>query len=152
MANAVKVLRVTNRDQCIGCYSCMYACSRMLRAHGGTEKAAMRVRAYTGVEGAFSLRVCDRCAEPDCAAACPNGALSAAPGGGVRIKGDICVHCRKCVRACKISALQWDQKANVPIPCIQCGQCAKHCPNNVIALFERANARGEATREAGDAS
>jgi Fe-S-cluster-containing dehydrogenase component len=133
----VKFLKVVNRDQCIGCFSCMYACSRMLRAHGGTEKAAMRVRSYTGVEGAFSLRVCARCEEPDCAAACPKGALTVASGGGVRLKKDLCVGCRLCVKACKISALQWDWEEKIPIPCVQCGQCVKYCPNGVIAMEDR---------------
>ena len=132
-----KFLNVVNRDQCIGCFSCMYACSRMLRAHGGTEKAALRVRSYAGVEGAFSLRVCAGCEEPECAAACPKGALTVAPGGGVRLKRELCVNCRKCVKGCKISALQWDWEEKIPIPCAHCGQCANYCPNGVIALAER---------------
>jgi len=133
----VRFLKVVNRDQCIGCFSCMYACSRMLRAHGGTEKAALRVRTYAGVEGAFSLRVCARCEKPDCVAACPKGALATPTGGGTRLKRDLCVNCRKCVKACKISALQWDFEGKIPIPCVQCGQCVKYCPNGAIAMAER---------------
>ena len=148
----VKVLKVVNRDRCIGCYSCMYACSRMLRNYGGTEKAALRVRSYTGVEGAFSLRVCARCPEPDCAAACPTGALFVPAGGGVRLKQALCTHCRQCVQACKISALQWDEAEKIPLPCIQCGHCVRYCPNEVIALVPRreseyGDAREEAARE-----
>ena len=143
----VKVLKVVNRDRCIGCYSCMYACSRMLRSYGGTEKAALRVRSYTGIEGAFSLRVCARCPEPDCAAACPTDALVVASGGGVRLKRDLCIHCRKCVQACKISALQWDEPEKFPLPCIQCGQCARYCPNDVIALVERRGTEYEDARK-----
>ena len=149
MANAVRFLKVVNRDQCIGCFSCMYACSRMLRAHGGTEKAALRVRSYVGAEGAFSLRVCARCEEPECAAACPTGALTVAPGGGVRLRRELCAHCRKCVKCCKISALQWDLTEEIPQPCVQCGQCVKYCPNGVIALAERVESRSAA--ETGEA-
>ena len=137
MTNAVKFLKVANRDQCIGCFSCMYACSRMLRAHGGTEKAALRVRSYAGVEGAFSLRVCARCEKPDCAAACPKGALTVAPGGGVRLKRELCISCRKCVKECKISALQWDWEEKIPMPCVHCGQCVKYCPNGVLVMAEQ---------------
>ena len=144
MTNAVKFLKVVNRDQCIGCFSCMYACSRMLRAHGGTEKAAMRVRSYAGAEGAFSLRVCARCEKPDCAAACPKGALALRPGGGVRFKPELCVNCRKCVKGCKISALQWDLEGKTPMPCIHCGQCVKYCPNSVITMAERAKPQNAA--------
>ena len=138
MANAaIKVLKVVDRDHCIGCFSCMYACSRILRRHGGTNKSALRIRYYTGVEGAFSLRVCSRCETPDCVEACPKDALFAAQGGGVRLRADLCTHCRKCVRACGIAALQWDEAKKLPIPCIQCGQCVKYCPNGVLALVER---------------
>ena len=146
MTNVVKYLKVANRDQCIGCFSCMYACSRMLRAHGGTEKAALRVRSYAGVEGAFSLRVCARCEceKPECSAACPKGALPVAPGGGVRLKRELCINCRRCVKACKISALQWDWEEKIPIPCVHCGLCVKYCPNGVIALAERKSQKPEA--------
>jgi len=138
MDNAVvKVLKVVNRDRCIGCFSCMYACSRMLRHFGGTNKAAMRVKHYTGVEGAFSLRVCSRCETPDCVAVCEEKALFAAKGGGARLKAAQCTHCRKCVDACGIAALQWDEAEELPLPCIQCGQCVKYCPNEVLALIER---------------
>jgi len=139
MTNTVKFLKVANRDQCIGCFSCMYACSRMLRSHGGTEKSAMRVKSYAGTEGAFSLRVCARCENPDCSAACPKGALPERSGGGVQLKKDLCGNCRKCVKACKISALQWDWEEALPMPCVHCGQCVKFCPNGVIVIAERTN-------------
>lgn len=147
MANTVKFLKVVNRDQCIGCFSCMYACSRMLRAHGGTEKAALRVRSYAGVEGAFSVRVCAGCEEPDCVAACPKGALAVTSGNRLQLKRELCVNCRRCVKGCKISALQWDLEEKLPIPCIHCGLCIKYCPNGVFALTERVsrNAQSDAT-------
>jgi len=133
---SIKYLRVINRDQCIGCFSCMYACSRMVRNSAGSGKAALRVKGYAGVEGAFSIRVCARCADPDCAKACPTGALSPAPDGGVRLKKDLCISCGACVKACTISALQWDEEEKQPIPCIFCGQCVKYCPNDVLAMQE----------------
>ena len=133
----VKYLKVINRDRCIGCFSCMYACSRMVRDSAGTGKAALRVRSYAGTEGTFSTRICARCQDPDCAKACPTGALAAAPGGGVRLRRDLCTSCRACVKACAISALQWDEEERVPIPCIHCGQCVNYCPNEVLAMGER---------------
>ncbi len=133
----VKVLRVINRDRCLGCLSCMYACSRRLKNLGGTGKSAIRVRPYAGTEGIFSIRVCKRCEDPDCAAACPTGALTVAAGGGIRLDRRLCKSCGACVKACTIAALQWDEEEGVPIPCIHCGQCVGYCPNHVIAMTER---------------
>ncbi len=133
-----KRLTVANRDQCVGCFSCMYACSRTFRRAGSTNKAALRVRVYSGVEGAFSLRTCLRCAEPDCAAACPTGALVVQPQGGVRLEKERCISCGACVRACVLKALQWDEEERIPLPCVHCGTCARFCPNNVLTLTEEA--------------
>ena len=131
----VKVLKVIARDQCIGCYSCMYACSRLLRKNASSAKAAMRVASYVGAEGSFSIRVCLRCDDPDCVKACPTGAIKAAPGGGVRFANkNSCASCKSCIRACVMQALQWDEELGCPIPCVQCGQCAKFCPNGVLKL------------------
>ena len=101
----------------------------------------MRVREYSGVEGAFSIRVCARCEEPDCASACPTGALKVAPGGGVLLDRGKCIHCGACIAACAISALQWDEEERSPIPCIHCGQCVRFCPNGVLALTDRGSGR-----------
>ena len=131
----IKVLKVTARDQCIGCYSCMYACARLLRRNASSAKAAMRVASYIGAEGAFSVRVCVRCEDPDCARVCPSGAVKTANGGGVRFTDKkLCTSCKSCVNACIIHALQWDEELSYPLPCVQCGQCTKFCPNDVFRL------------------
>ncbi len=127
-------LSVVNREQCIGCFSCMFACSRAFHNAITTEKAALRVRVYDGVEGAFSIRVCDACKDPDCADACPTGALVPRKQGGVKLNESLCQHCGECVKACTIRALQWDHENKVPIPCRHCGICVKYCPNGVIAM------------------
>ena len=131
----VKILRVVARDQCIGCFCCMYACSRILRRNASSAKAAMRVTSYVGAEGSFSIRACSRCEDPDCVKACPTGAIKAANGGGVRFADKkSCTSCKSCVNACIMQALQWDEESACPIPCVQCGQCVKFCPNGVIGL------------------
>jgi len=131
-----KLMRVVNREQCIGCYSCMSACSRTWENALTVEKSAMRVKNYPGVEGAFSVRICYGCIEPDCAAVCPSGALTPRDGGGVRFEKDRCINCGACVKACVPRALQWDLEELRPIVCHHCGICAAFCPNNVLALVE----------------
>lgn len=83
------------------------------------------------------MRVCSRCETPDCITACSKEALTVARGGGVRLKADQCMHCRKCISLCGIDALQWNEAEKLPIPCIHCGQCVKYCPNGVLAVVER---------------
>lgn len=131
-----KLLRVLEREQCIGCLSCMFACSRTWFSEITVEKAALRVRNYAGVEGAFSVRACYGCKEPDCALACPTGALITRADGGVDLKTDRCTGCGECVRACVPKALQWNHATERPIVCHHCGVCVKLCPNAVLGMVE----------------
>jgi Fe-S-cluster-containing dehydrogenase component len=114
----------------------MLACSRTFFQAITTEKAALRIRVYSGAEGAFSIRTCSACQDPDCARVCPTGALSLRPGGGVKLDEKLCSHCGRCIRACTIASLQWDRESKLPIPCRHCGTCVKYCPNEVIGMTE----------------
>jgi Fe-S-cluster-containing dehydrogenase component len=114
----------------------MFACSRTWSGAITVEKAALRVKNYSGAEGLFSIRACYGCLEPDCAAACPTAALVKRPGGGVKFDAAKCTNCRACVEACAPQALQWDIEKKQPLECRQCGICVQFCPNNVIAMQE----------------
>lgn len=131
-----KLMRVINRQQCIGCYSCMFACSRTWKNAITVEKAALRVKNYPGVEGAFSVRICYGCIQPDCAAVCPTDALTPRDGGGVTFDSSKCINCGECIKACVPGALQWDTEKKIPLVCRHCGICADYCPNNVLSLVE----------------
>ncbi len=138
-----KLLRVVAREQCIGCYSCMYACSRTWFKAITAEKAALRVKNYAGAEGAFSIRLCYGCLDPDCSRACPTDALTPRKGGGVELNAEKCVNCHQCVEACIANALQWDHETRMPIVCHQCGVCTRFCPNQVIKMVEIDQQKGE---------
>ena len=131
-----KLIKVIHREQCIGCLSCMQACARRWQQEVAPSRAALGVEVYPGVEGAFSIRLCYGCLEPDCAEACPTGALKPRRGGGVKLDPSLCQHCADCVKACIPSALMWDHEKKIPIPCRHCGLCAVFCPNNVLKMVE----------------
>ena len=65
------------------------------------------------------------------------------PLGAIVINKDACTMCLSCVNACPASALQ----DNVDAPqlklveknCVQCGLCAKTCPENAITLVPQLN-------------
>ena len=61
-------------------------------------------------------------------------ALSARPGGGVRLNHELCIGCGNCARACPFGAIFWDDAADKPLVCVYCGYCAGYCPYGVIAL------------------
>ena len=66
---------------------------------------------------------------------------AAAPFGTVRVDADKCTLCMSCVGACPAGALQDNQSAPqlrfVEGNCVQCGLCARTCPEQAITLAPR---------------
>jgi Fe-S-cluster-containing dehydrogenase component len=111
----------------------MFACVRR-HGEGGLAGARILVRSDGGVERGFVVIVCRACPDPQCLKVCPAGALTPKPGGGVTLIPEKCLGCRLCVDACPLSAVYWDDAADKPAICVQCGYCAAHCPHGVLAL------------------
>jgi ferredoxin len=66
-----------------------------------------------------------------------------APLGAIVINKDACTLCLSCVNACPASALQDNAESPqlklVEKNCVQCGLCAKTCPENAITLVPQLN-------------
>ena len=69
--------------------------------------------------------------------------VKGSPLGAIVINKDACTMCLSCVNACPASALQDNadspQLKLVEKNCVQCGLCAKTCPENAIALVPQLN-------------
>lgn len=135
-----KVLRADNLNKCIGCFTCMLACSGVNRQNFSLIKSGIRIRTSGGLQGKFIATVCLACRdERACAEACPSGALDKRPGGGVIFNPQKCIGCRKCEAACIVKAVHYDEEEHKPIICKHCGVCAKFCPHECLRMEEVTN-------------
>ena len=128
-------LKVIDSQRCVGCQSCMFACSRRF-GHAGLANTCMNVVSAGGMSKGFKVIVCRACKEPPCAKACPVDALLVNPKGGIKLKSELCVGCKNCIDACILGAIQWNEETAKPLACIQCGLCVKYCPHHVIEIVE----------------
>ncbi len=130
-------LKVIDSQRCVGCQLCMFACSRR-SGIGGLSNSCIGVKSAGGMSKGFTVVVCRSCKNPPCARACPVDALEMRPEGGVRLKAEKCIGCGNCKGACILHAVYWNNEAQKPLICIQCGICAKYCPHGVLELRQDA--------------
>ena len=131
-----KILKPREMNKCLGCFSCMSACSFNYRKDHSLVKSAIRVHTVGGLAGSFIAIVCLGCKEPACMEVCPSNALEPRPGGGVLVKEDKCIGCRKCESACIMQAINFDEETNTPIICRHCGVCTRFCPHDCLQMIE----------------
>ena len=129
-------LEVIDSELCVGCQSCMFACSRRSDSVG-LAASKIGVHSAGGMENGFVVVVCRSCSDPPCARACPVDALKVLEKGGVRLDAKRCIGCGACREACIIGAVFWDNEQNKPMICVHCGYCAEFCPHGVLGLKKR---------------
>jgi len=92
----------------------------------------------------FISIVCLGCEEPACLEVCPSYALEKRPGGGVLVREDMCISCRKCESACIMRAINFDDETKKPIICRHCGVCARFCPHGCLQMVDAQEVAGNA--------
>jgi len=128
-------LKVAHPERCIGCLSCMFACSRINAGRASPDRSAIKVKTQGGLEGDFAVVVCRACTDPPCARACPTGALVRREGGGVLLNRELCQGCGACAEACLIRAISQDDEGQT-VCCKHCGACVAFCPHGVLEMEE----------------
>lgn len=132
--NRPKVLKTTQMSRCIGCYSCMLACARLVHKSYSPRHSAVQIKSSGGLQGKLVADICRGCAEPACAAACIVEAIVPRKGGGVRFRKDKCTGCQACIAACVVNSIKFNEQEQKPVICIQCGTCASYCPHDVLVM------------------
>ena len=131
-----RILQSKDMNKCLGCFTCMSVCAVTNKKNHSLVKSAIRVRTTGGMASNFIAIVCLGCQEPACMEVCPGFAIEKRSGGGVYVKKDKCIGCRKCVDACIVHAVHFDEETKKPIICRHCGVCTRFCPHDCLVMTE----------------
>lgn len=137
MFKLAKRIRADGMNKCIGCYSCMLSCSAVNHKSHSLEKSAIKIKTSGGIRGRFTSTLCLACNdEIACLESCTSNALEKRLGGGVILNEDKCTGCKKCVSACIVGAISFDEERKKPIICKHCGICTSFCPHECLRMEE----------------
>lgn len=131
-----KVL-IVDPAKCLGCFSCMVACST--KNEGGGDLNLSRIKVTSFLKEAYSVpTVCLQCETAYCALVCPVAALAKnAETGVVELDRDRCIGCKLCLIACPFGNLTLVN--GVSAKCDLCGgdpTCVKVCQWQALTYGE----------------
>ncbi|MBK5960045.1 hydrogenase [Rhodoplanes elegans] len=92
---------IADPGRCIGCNTCMAACTAVHRGQGLQAHPRLHV---TRTAEATAPVVCRHCEDAPCARVCPVGAIVRADGA-VLIDEKTCIGCKMCALACPFGAI-----------------------------------------------
>jgi protein NrfC len=142
---------------CLGCQSCMFACSMTHEGEGSPSVSRIQIirdaPSFTKYPYDIVMSVCRQCVTPLCVQNCPTGAchVDAANGNVRRIDQEKCIGCKTCLNACpqRPHRTVWNPAKNKSSKCDLCldapywGQkggpagsqaCIQNCPAKALKL------------------
>ncbi len=125
IANAEGAL-VIDLKKCMGCMSCMHACS--ISHHGEASLSLARIQiqqdSFTSFPNDIQMATCHQCDDAPCVGACPvNANLPNGEFGNVRdIDPAQCIGCMQCIEACPYTPkrVQWNPTTRKAQKCDLC--------------------------------
>jgi Fe-S-cluster-containing dehydrogenase component len=123
-------------EKCTGCEECVKACAE---GHAGLSNCRI-----LKVGNKFAYFTCLQCKKPQCAAACPVGAL-VRKGEVVAFYQEECVGCKNCMEACPWGVPRFNFYVGTIGKCDLCWErvakgekpfCVSACPNAALELKE----------------
>ncbi len=129
----IKYLKLHD-DKCVGCLSCVSACSKAYFKEDNPAKSAIQV--VPAAHNEFHLIACNQeCRK--CVGECPTMAITVNSQGVVMINKNLCVGCLDCVAVCPIEAMRFYPGSQSPFKCVACGICVKACPKQALEIAEK---------------
>ena len=122
----------TYDQECIGCNTCVSACSNLYFKEDNPAKSCIEV--FRQEEEDFKISVCNQCGT--CVDACPEEALRVNKLGVVMLNKTKCTACHACVEACPTDNMRVFMGEGIPFKCIACGICARECPAAALEVVK----------------
>src|SRR5690606_22914714 len=131
--------------RCIGCQSCIQACTEC-DTHKGQSMIQLDFIDRAGSTQTVPV-VCMHCDSPTCAEVCPADAIKRTEDGVVQTaRKPRCIACNNCVLACPFGVPKMNTPMNLMMKCDMCydrtsvglkPMCASVCPSQALAVGSR---------------
>lgn len=127
-----------DRDKCIGCMICEFACSATKQGRFDLELS--RIRVLHPTPALLDVIACRFCRNTPCITACPKRALSMDNSTHtIRLDKANCAGCGWCLEACPFGAISLDTSTKTIVVCDLCPdqpqpQCIQFCPQKALSL------------------